>query len=267
MRLLFISLLFISLSNWAQSSSKPTSQQIDDWEKFILKELTTLPVMSHEKEWFLLMSAAREFKSYNYLKKSHEYYLKAFNHSHKGDKSEAVIELLALAQEQNQDLTPHLKRAEDWFKANPNYATKEIKNWLRLMAGHTKGETPLQDIQAYHLVWARDQRIQELMKEKKFQEAYQLLGPQKLAEANINDKIRYDLLASLAIGKKASPPLWCAPVLAEYSTSLTWSMRVCRYLKAWREGKKSTETISTIKEQFKKENPERLHWVQALEKL
>lgn len=267
MRFLFISLFIISLSAWSQKSTKPTPQQIDEWEKFILTQLATLPVMAPEKEWFLLMSTAREFKSYNYLKKSQDYYLKAFNHSHKGDKSEAVIELLALAHEQNENLAPSLERAQKWFKDNPSLATDEIKNWLRLMEGHQSGATPTQDIQAYHRVWARDQRIHELMKAKKFKEAYQLLGPQKLTDANINDKIRYDLLASLAMGKKTAPPLWCAPVLTEYSTSLTWSMRVCRYLKAWREEKRSTETIATIKEQFKKENPERLYWVQALEAL
>jgi hypothetical protein len=267
MRFCVFFILFFSFICWAQTNTRPSTQQIDEWEKYILKELTKLPLLSQEKEWFLIMSAAREFKAYNYLKKSQDYYLKAFNHSYQGDKSEAVIELLALAYDQQEELAPHVERAQTWFKKNPNHASKEIKDWLHLMNGYTKGETPTRDIPTYHLIWAQDQRIQELMKAHKYSEAYQLLGPQSLEEANINDKIRYDLLTSLVMGKKASPSLWCAPVLAEYPTSITWSMRVCRYLKAWREGTKSPETITSIKEQLNKENPERLYWVQALDKL
>lgn len=88
-----------------------------------------------------------------------------------------------------------------------------------------------------------------------------------MQEANINQRIRQDLLAALALGKDTMPPLWCRPTMEKYPRSLTWSMRICRYLDDWKAGRKSAESVESIREQLKKENPERLHYADALEKL
>jgi hypothetical protein len=262
-----ILLLFIyfSLPAEAQHTAIPAVEQLASWEKIIIAEVKKLPASQGDSLWFLHMSAAREFKAYGLFERSLHYYQEAQRLPYKGDRSEAYVEIVHLLQLQGQSFSKELQATEKWFKENPTLLTDSISEWLKLMQGHSKQETPLIK-DSYLNVWARDKRVNELMLKGRYQEAFQQLGSSPLAEVNINQKIRYDLLSTITL-KKKGPPLWCESVLKTYPQSATWSMRMCRYLKAWREGKPSKETIASIREQLKTENPERLHWVKALETL
>ncbi len=241
-------------------------QQITEWEKIALKEIQKHKKKSPEKVFQLYMVAGRELAAHGLTKKSTHYYLQAYNHSSIADKSEAVIQLVNLNRDNKTELAKSIERAKAWFVTHPDKAPTHVKNWLAMMEGYSQGKTPLLE-KTYQGVWARDARVSELMKEGKAQEAYQLLGVRSLKDANINEKILQDLLAAAALGKVAAPPLWCKSTMDRYPTSLTWSMRFCRYLEDWKAGKKSRESLESVREQLKKENPDRLHWADILERL
>lgn len=266
MKMLLLSLALFSASAMALDPSVISLQQIEAWEKIALKEIQKTKNVSPEKEFQLYLVTARELAAHGLTEKSIHYYQKAFRHPSSSDKTEAVIQLVNLNRENKKELAQALTQAKTWFSAHPDKAPSHIKAWLSMMEGYSSGKTPLNE-QTYQSVWARDARVDELMKEGKAKEAYQILGVRSLKEANINEKIRQDLLAAAALGKKTSPPLWCKPTMDRYPTSLTWSMRICRYLEDWKSDKKSRETIESIREQLKKENPERLHWADLLERL
>lgn len=262
---LLILALFSSLA-LALDPAVLSSQQISEWEKIALKEIQKQKKNAPEKEFQLYMIAGRELAAHGLFEKSLHYYLQAFNHNSQSDKSEAVIQLVNLNRDNKTELKKALERAQTWFASHPDNAPAHVKNWLAMMEGYSQGKTPLQE-RTYQAVWARDARVNELMKEGKAQEAYQLLGARALQDSNINDKIRQDLLAAAALGKTAAPPLWCKSTMDRYPTSLTWSMRFCRYLEDWKSGKKPRESVQSVREQLKKENPERLHWADLLERL
>jgi|GEM_PF-2113938 len=243
-----------------------SAQQINAWEKIALKEIQKHRTAAPEKEFQLYMVAGRELAAHGFTDKSIHYYQQAFDHSSNADKSEAVIQLVNLRRENKVELKKALERAKTWFAAHPDTTLAQTKDWLAMMEGYAQGKTPLIE-KTYRAVWARDARVAELMKEGKAEEAYKLLGARSLQDANINEKIRQDLLAAVALGKTAAPPLWCKPTMDRYPTSLTWSMRFCRYLEDWKAGKKSKESIQSVREQLKKENPERLYWADLLERL
>lgn len=262
-------LLFLSLCSTLAAALDPaviSPQEITAWEKIALKEVKKHKKSDPEKEFQLYMVAGRELAAHGLHEKARQYYLLAFNHASKSDKSEAVMQLANLNRGNKDELRRAVERAKTWFTKHPEHAQDQAQKWLAMMDGYAQGKTPLQE-NTYAGVWARDARVGELMKEGKAQEAYQLLGPRTLTEANINDKIRQDLLASVALGKSAAPPLWCKSTMDRYPTSLTWSMRFCRYLDDWKTGKKSRESVQSVREQLKKENPERLHWADLLERL
>ncbi|MBY0517046.1 MAG: hypothetical protein K2P81_09070 [Bacteriovoracaceae bacterium] len=257
-----ISLFSFSLlasPEWINKSS------IDEWEKIALQEIDKYKKENPEKEFLLYLTAARELRAYGLNEKSKNYYQKAYDHPSKGDKSEAVIELVSLNKDSNLELKKSLVIARQWFKNNPRKLSRQIDKWLEMMEGYSIGKTPYQE-QGYQGIWGFESRVTELMKEGKSQEAFALLGPRDLKNADINQKVRQDLLAALSLGRK-SPPLWCESTLEKYPNSYTWTMRLCRYLHDWKKEKKSKETLQTIREQLKKESPERVYWSDLLEKL
>jgi hypothetical protein len=266
MKKLLLSVALFSTFAIALDPAVISSKEITAWEKIALQEVQKHKKTAPEKEFQLYMVAGRELAAHGLFEKSKQYYLQAFNHSSSADKSEAVIQLVNLNRENKKELYRAVERAKAWFANHPEHAQSQVQNWLAMMEGHSQGKTPLNE-QTYQAVWARDARVSELMKEGKAQEAYQLLGARSLKDANINDKIRQDLLASVALGKAAAPPLWCKSTMDRYPTSLTWSMRFCRYLDDWKTGKKSRESVQSVRDQLKKENPERLHWADLLERL
>ena len=260
---LTVFLLSASFNSWSMGLDEA---QIQAWEKEALQEIKKYSSKNPEKEFFLYMIAGRELSSYGLREKSIHYYEEAYNHSFRGDKTEAVVQLVNLNRDNKVKLAEAIAKADKWFKENPKKYSPELVQWLQMMKGYALGKTPYQE-QGYHQVWAVDARVAELMKEGKAREAYEILGPVNLSESNINQKIRQDLLAAASLGKESTPPLWCLPTLKKYPTSLTWSMRICRYLDDWKSGKKSSESIESIKLQLQKENPERLYWLKILEKL
>lgn len=262
----YLSLLILLLSPVKTWSAAVDEAQMRVWESEALLEINKLKAKNPEKEFLLYMIAGRELASHGLDDKALKYYLKAYEHPSKSDKSEAVIQLVALNRENKKELPKALKRAREWFKKSPEKATPQIKRWLSMMEGHASGKTPYLE-QGFHSVWAVDERVTELMKEGNVAEAFQILGPLNLESADINQQLRQDILSALNLGKEATPPLWCLSTLKKYPTSITWSMRVCRYLDDWKNGRKSRESLESISKQIKAETPERLYWVNLLERL
>lgn len=256
-------LLILTHVSWSMTVDE---KQMLAWEKKALEEVAKYKGKQPEKEFLLYMTAARELANHGLDKKAVDYYLKAFKHPTKSDKTEAVIQLVALNKDNKTELPQALERAREWFKSNPDKQPPQLANWLKMMAGYAAGNTPIEN-QGYYTFWAIDSKVSELMAAGKVQEAYQTLGPRDLSSADINQKIRQDLLAAAVLGKEASPPLWCLDTLNKYPTSITWSMKICRYLEDWKSGNPPRESIQGIREQIQAESPERLYWMSILERL
>lgn len=243
----------------------PDEKEFARWEQLAIKEVEKISSLTPDKEFMLLMIAGRELCAYGLKEKSIEYYLKAYNHPSQLDKSESVIQLVSLNLQNKTELKKALDRSRDWFNKNPSKLTSEIDSWLKMIEGYLNGKTPIEKKQ-YFSIWATDSRVDELMNEGLAEEALKILGPKDLKYSNINIKIRQDILNTSVLGKK-SPPLWCQSTLKDYPTSLTWTMRVCRYLKGFRENKKSNETLESISIQMKFEKTPHVTWLKVLEKI
>lgn len=256
-KLYFLFILLLSSSIFAVEFKdiKPFEDKVLELSKpFMAKN----PLKAYE----LRLLIAREYYSYGFKEKALEHYEEALKIPVTVDRSEALVNsiLLSLADKKAaQDKIARLKRSSEGKKP-------ELQEWLQTVESYAKGETALpKKMTSPFYVWARDSKIEELIKEGKAQEAFQIIGPVK-EDFNINNKVRYDLLSS-AVSQKVSPNLWCEKSLEKYPNSITWTMRICRFLKDKREGKKSTESIESIKTQLAEESPERLSWVKLLEGL
>jgi hypothetical protein len=235
------------------------------WEKKALDELRSISPLPIDKEFTIFMIAGRELSSYGFKDKAIEYYLKAYQHKSKLDKTEAVIQLISLNLKNKDELKNGLNRSKEWFTKNPKNLTNELDSWLKMIEGYVEGKTPIVGT-GFFSVWATDARVDELIQEGNSLEALRVIGPRELKNANINLKVRQDILNNSVFGKR-SPPLWCEKTLEKYPTSMTWTMRVCRYLKDFKAGKKSSESITTIRDQMELEKTPHMIWLKILEKI
>ncbi|HXH74753.1 MAG TPA: hypothetical protein VNJ08_07290 [Bacteriovoracaceae bacterium] len=255
---LYFTLLLFSLQ--APAFDKKDFAQ---WEDKILKEVQKLEKTQPEKVYWLYLAGARELTLFHYKEKASQYYEKALKTNPKSeDKTEIYIQLVNLNRDNKSKVESYLKNLDQWFESHPEKATPEIKEWMKVV----KGTTPVKNVPPFLLRWATDHKIVELMKENKFKEAYSLVSPEGLEVKDINSKIEYDVLSSLVVGKE-SPRLYCGPALKKYPNSIAWPIRICRYLTDWKNGTKSTESVSTIRQQLKTEDPKRIFYADVLEKL
>src|SRR3989344_5901754 len=138
----YLSLLILVLSPVMAWSVAVDEAQMQVWENEAILEINKHKAKNPEKEFLLYIIAGRELASHGLDEKARKYYLKAYEHPTKSDKSEAVIQLVALNRENKKELPQALKRAHDWFKKSPQKASPEIKRWLNMMDGYAAGKTP-----------------------------------------------------------------------------------------------------------------------------
>lgn len=155
--LVFTSALSAEITSWV------SPKELSEWEKTALEEVEKHKNKSPEKEFLLYMIAGRELFAHGLSEKAQEYYLKAFEHPSKSDKSEAVIQLVSLSLKDKAALSLALVRANKWFTQNPDKKTTQIERWLKMLKGSLNEDTPTRDL-GYFTSWATDAHVDELLK-------------------------------------------------------------------------------------------------------
>ena len=259
----FIYIFFLFIPFYLLDGQAVELDQILPFEKKILQEAAPYIAKNPLKAYELRLLIAREYNAYGFDQKALEHYEKALTYNVTVDRSEALISTVVLSLNNKPLGLKNIQR----LKNSNEGKKKELQEWIAMMTSYFSGNTIVaKDERSLFYTWSHDNKVEELIKDKKFEEAFLLVGPVKMDQLNINTKIRYDLLSSSVL-KKVPLKLWCEDTLVKYPTSLTWTMRVCRYLRDKRDNKKSTETIFTIKNQIEKESPERLSWLSIVETL
>jgi hypothetical protein len=222
------------------------------------------PVKNNEQLYSSYLLGARLLESHD-SSEARSYYQKAWDTSFSGDKSEAIIKLVYYSMNDREKLKVTTEAARSWFTKNPSYSNKAVEKWLVLMESRVRGETLTGD--ALFQTWSVDARVEELMKSGKAKEAFNLIRSDDLSGADINKKIRHDLLSTLSLDVPERNPLHCQDLLEKNPKSFSWAMRLCKYLLHVRTGKPTAESPATIKKQFNIEDPDRLYWIVLVEKL
>lgn len=263
MKVLSILVFFLFIHT---SYAQVTLEDITQWEKDVLDETKKLTKNKPDQEILFLISIAREYRAQEQNDKAEEYYRKVINHPYKMDITEAYVELITLNLHNKTKLKDILVKTKTWFKQTPLALTDSLEKWLKMVEDYSNDKLT-KNPPAFYATWAKDQQIEKLIRKKDFKKAFEIHGIKNLKQANINDKVRYDLMSLINLGKDNSPPLWCKATLDRYPTSITWTMRVCRYLHDYKKNSQSKESILSIKQQMQEENSDRLSWIYMLEAL
>lgn len=190
------------------------------------------------------------------------HYRELLEHPFTANKMEAAIKLVLLVGPDDASRQDAVAVARGWFLTHADQFTPPIREWLTevdtwLQAGGEPPPFPW---------WFVPAAPQDFSTPAKARAAYAQPTHGDFTELNISVKIRQDIIAALALGRDA-PRLWCSPVLESYPESITWTMRICRFLEDWRDYRPPRETVQSVRQQLRVENPQRLSWADALEAL
>ena len=263
MKILIILNFLLIISVWGGDDQDwSQSQEWKDWER-----LAFSPLPKDKSQLFsLYMTAASLMENHGIEEKAENYYQLAWESPYKGDKSEAILRLVYFARREKPNLKAKCEEARAWFKKYPTLLDPMAAKWLSLMETHALGKTEISP-DGFFATWSTDERVKELMSSGKAVEAYALISNTDPAQSDINKKLRFDLLATLSLDKKSRRPLYCISVLKNYRKSLSWTMRLCRLLESLHKGEKPEEKAEDIKSQLIVEDPNRLYWINLVEKL
>lgn len=239
-----------------------TSSPFDVWEKKMSHQLP-----KDQNELFKAYETAGDYSAEEGLfEKSISYYKKAIALPVKDSKANLYLKLLLIVKDNKKLLTTELAEARKWFTKNPEQVTPEISELLKLFESHVSGNT-IVDPKSPLYVWAREERIKELMIAGDAAGAWLLVREDRLESADILAKTRFDLLATAALPKGKRPSLLCESTLNRSQQSFAFTLRICRYLLKIRGEKKNTETADTIQKHIETYDPDKIFWMPIIRKL
>jgi hypothetical protein len=231
--LLLLSVLFsASLSTNLQAQSKVVSaKEVQAIEEQIDKELQSSK-LDNKKKLIATILAGREFYQYRYYDKSKKYYQAAIAIDTKENKSEAYINLMAIAlvNKDKKDIQTAYDSAKKYFSDNKKYKSQEIGYYLSSIEGFLSGKNK-DHVKGFYGRFVEDANLADLVKNKKYSEALSVLNPESLDPNGMNslEFITYDVL-NVNVHKKNVKKLYCAEEFKKYPDAYTYSILVCGLL-------------------------------------
>jgi hypothetical protein len=270
MKSLFFSFLLICTSGNAQSrihSKLITQEQLEIIEKQIDSELQSKK-LDRKKKLIANLLAGREFYQYRFFDKSKKYYQSAITIEIQENKSEAYINLMAIAllSKNKKELQQAYTQALDYYKKNPKYSTESIQYYLQAIQGHLTGKTK-EAIKGFYGQFVSESILIELVKNKQYSEALSKLNPERMGGTeNTNlETIIYDLL-NVKINKAKT--LSCNDEYEKYPNAYTYSILVCGLLNDHiKDAKLDPEKLKRAEKYFSEEAQDKAYLLEVLKEL
>lgn len=275
-RTLFYSTLFSTLIlASAQAGEEPVSKilskkDLKKIEERVQEELKGKN-LSAEKKFFLNILAGREFYQYRFFDKSAQYYRNAIAMNVNENKSEAYINLVAIAidkgdKEKVRALAGEMKT---YFSAHPQFKTSDIDYYMNTLENYlpgTEGKTPPK-VEGFYGRFAQEENLINLIKAKQYEKAFSLLNPEAVARSTSDfNRTAFDAL-NVVLKKKNAGPLHCSKQYKEYPDSFAMSTIICSLLTDYLEkGKFDDKHVKTANLYFK-ENSEKQYMYDLVNEL
>ena len=181
------------------------------------------------------------------------------------DKFPALVELVRLHRDDQKKGLHWISESEKWLEAHPEQKEK-FSSWLSTMKGVVSKSLKPEEAPENLRTWTVDQKLPELISQKKFSEAWALVKERDLSRADIRTQVVHDLLSATAVSDKKRQN-FCEGTFKRYPSSQAWTIKVCRYLDGWKKNKTDAALKKSAIEQIKDEEPESSYVIHALEVL
>ncbi len=259
---LLIFVIFCTHTAFAQIDSKIVSKK--DFaiiENRVQQELKN-PALDDNKKFVLCIKTARELFQYRFYDKSIQYYQQAIELKVSENKSEAFINLIAIAlttKDKNLVKQRYLN-AVKYFENNNSFKTNEIAYYLKSIENYLPGKSDNSSelVEGFYGMFAHEENLINLLKNKDYHKAFELLSPTSLSEStNDFNIIVYDSL-NVFINHKKIKKLFCDKQYQKYPNSFSYSTLICGLLNDYLQfGKFSDKKIKMADIYFNQENKDK----------
>lgn len=200
-------------------------------EEKIDKELQSSK-LDNKKKLIATLLAGREFYQYRFYDKSKKYYQNATTIDTKENKSEAYVNLMAIAlvNKDKKDVQKAYDEAQKYFGSNKKFKSEEIGYYLSSVEAYLTGKNK-DNVKGFYARFIQDANLVDLVKDKKYSEALAALNPEGMDQEGMNslEFITYDAL-NVNLNKKNVKKLYCSTEFKNYPDAYTYSVLVCGLL-------------------------------------
>lgn len=272
MKKLLILTLFLSASvvNDVKAQSKVvTPKEVQVIEEQIDKELKSSK-LDNKKRLIATTLAGREFYQYRFFDKSKKYYQSAINIDTKENKSEAYINLIAIAlvSKNKKDIQKYYESAQEYFRENKKFKSQEIGYYLSSIEGYLSGKNK-ENVKGFYGRFVEDANLADLVKNKKYTEALSVLNPESLDPNGMNslEFITYDAL-NVNVNKKNVKSLYCSEMFKKYPDAYTYSSLICGLLNDYLTNNKfDNQRLKRAEKYFAEMDPDKAYLLEVVKEI
>lgn len=271
MKTLFLSFLFICATGTAHSATQSkliTQKELKAIEEQVDRELLSSNI-DNKKKLIANLLAGREFYQYRFFDKSKKYYLSATNIDTSENKTEAYINLMAIAliSKDKKELKNSYNEATKYFNNNPNYNSEDIKYYLTSIESYLSGKNT-NAVTGFYGQFVKEENLVDLVKAKKYAEALSMLNPEKIGEGDITiEVIIYDSL-NVALNKKNVKTLFCEKEFKKYPNAYTYSTLTCGLLSDYlKKSKFDPERLKRAESYFAEMDSEKSYLLEVVKEI
>jgi len=259
--------LLLSTSNVFAQSKMISPKEIEAMEAEAQKQLKSRNLDNKTKLLAYLL-AGREFYQYRYFDKSKKYYQEALKIDTKENKSEAYINLMAIAliEKDKNSLKDVHKSAEVYFKNNPSMYTKDMKYYMESISSYLSGKQN-EDIKGFYAHFLDEENLVSLIKNKEYSKALSVLNPNSLENSdNSSEAVIYDAL-NVSVHKKNVKNLYCEKEFKQYPDAYTYTVLICGLLNDYLTTSKFDEKRMARAERYFAEEKNRMYLLDMVKEI
>lgn len=272
MKTLFLITFFACSAGFANAAIQSkilTSEQLKTLEEQVDTELQSA---KHDDRKKLIASllAGREFYQYRFFDKSKKYYESAIKLNVADDKTEAYINLMAIAVvlKDKKSLQKAYDQAIVYYQNNPSYKSQEVQYYLNSIDNYLTGKDT-NPVKGFLGQFSSEANLVELVKNKQYEEVLSKLNPEALGtEGNMNlETIIYDSV-NVALNKKNVKELHCLPQFKKYPKAYTYSVLICGLLNDYLANSKfNPERLKRAESYFNEMDKEKSYLLEVVKEI
>jgi uncharacterized protein YlxP (DUF503 family) len=271
MKIKLITLFFVLTTSaglvFAKNESKIVSPKEMKQIEEKLEEALKTKNLDKKKKSSLYLLAARELFQYRFYDKAEKYLLSAIQMDSEDNKSEAYINLIAIAiiQKDKSKVQAMLDQAKIYFTKNNQYKNKEINYYLESIENYL---LPNKEVSGLYGAFVQEEKLINLIEQKDYQKAFSLFNAKEIMNTTDDFNIViYDTL-NVLLHKKAVQTLFCYKQYQKYPKAYVYNIILCGLLNDYlQQGKLDPKHLKRAESYFQKDDKRKMYLLKMLKDL
>lgn len=225
---------------------------------------------NEERKTLVYLIAGQEFLFHKDYKNAKKFYQLAINTKGQEDKTQAYIDLILIAQLQDNEAEARtiLQELKTYVKAHEKYQSDALTEYLAELENYLSEEPHHRaQVAGYLRQAAREKNFAQAMKDHDYLLALSYINLERVPESGIIMQTKVDLLRSLT-GGPSGRELFCAPTFKKHPNAFSYSMMICSLLHDYHARRPlDQQKLSQLEDYFKTNHQHEVYLLDLVKKL